>query len=107
MAYEYEDEIKEYLRYATRPDTEKYLEMHLELTKVYKKAYLLREMTKTMLIPIEEIYAKAKAFDEIRRIENLCYYVEYDKYSGIDREAFKTHTFTKNTLKTIRNWEDK
>ena len=94
MAYEYEDEIKEYLRYATRPDTEKYLEMHLELTKVYKKAYLLREMTKTMLIPIEEIYAKAKAFDKIVELERMVALKDYacevirviDKYENRERD---------------------
>ncbi|MEB7779245.1 hypothetical protein NGB30_01695 [Mammaliicoccus fleurettii] len=76
--------------------------MNLELDDYVEVIQLEKEYEE-----LKEVYAKAKAFDDIRRIENLCYYVEYDKYSGIDREAFRTHTFTRNTLKTIRNWEDK
>lgn len=58
-----------------------------------------------MSIEVEEVYRKAKAFDEIRKIENLCYYVEHDKYSDIDREGFETREFIKNTLKIMRDWE--
>lgn len=56
---------------------------------------------------IEEVYAKAKAFDEIRKIEKSCYYVEYDKYKDIDREGFEKLSFIRNTLNVIREWEDK
>ncbi|WP_218696859.1 hypothetical protein [Mammaliicoccus sciuri] len=56
---------------------------------------------------IEEVYAKAKAFDEIRKIEKSCYYVEYDKYKDIDREGFEKLSFIRNTLYVIREWEDK
>ena len=52
-----------------------------------------------------EVKRKAKAFDEIRKIEKRCYYVQYIEHLDMDKEGFESLEFIKNTLKVIRDFE--
>lgn len=52
-----------------------------------------------------EVKRKARAFDEIRKIEKRCYYVQHIEHLDMDKEGFESLEFTKNTLKVIRDLE--
>lgn len=63
------------------------------------------ELVNKIVDGLDDLFGKAQAFDEIRKTEKYCYYVKYDKSLDLDRECFETLNFSRNTLKTIRDWE--
>lgn len=54
---------------------------------------------------MQHVKRKAEAFDEIRKIEKRCYYVQYIEHLDMDKEGFESLEFIKNTLKVIRDFE--
>lgn len=82
MAYtRHEDKIIKIVDKYPISDTEEKTDMQMEIRKVYKKAHILEMTTSTFQgMPADEVYRKAKAFEEILKIDNQA--TDEDRITG-------------------------
>lgn len=73
--------------------------------ELFKQCKSFKKQRDELINDMQNVKRKAEAFDEIRKIEKRCYYVQYIEHLDMDKEGFESLEFIKNTLKVIRDFE--